>query len=291
MKIGFIGAGRMGFTLGKYLRLHEDISDGAGKPLYHIKGYYSRNTDSAKDAAKFTDTNYYESLEELVGCCDILMLTVPDGQIETVTEKLKSFQSLIRGKIICHTSGALSSQVFSGMDSCYGYSIHPIYAVSSKTESYINFNESFITIEGDDRYLDFFKNIFVGLGHKVKIISGQDKVKYHSAAVYASNLVIGLFAMGSELLEQCGFSREEAENALKPLFLNNCQNLCAADCEKALTGPVERCDTLTVEKHLQVLDGEYRDVYRLLSMKLVDIAERKNKKDYNSIADILRKDK
>lgn len=291
MKIGFIGAGRMGFTLGKHLSLYEDISDSAGKKLYHIEGYYSRNTDSARDAAEFTDTNYYESLEELVRCCDILMLTVPDGQIENVIEKLKSFGSLIRGKIICHTSGALSSQVFSGMDSCYGYSIHPIYAVSSKTESYKNFKESFITIEGDDGYLEFFRSVFVALGHRVKIISGQDKVKYHSAAVFASNLVIGLFAMGRELLEQCGFSREEAGDALKPLFMNNCQNLYDADCEKALTGPVERCDTLTVGKHLQVLDGEYRDVYRMLSMKLVDIAQRKNKKDYDSVADILRKDK
>ncbi len=281
MKIGFIGAGKMGFTLGKHLRLYEDIINKDEKLSYRIEGYYSQSKESARTAAEFTDTNYYESLEELVKGCDALILTVPDGEIETVARKLQGFGSLMNGKLICHTSGALSSQIFSGMDNCYGYSIHPIYAVSSKTESYKNFKECFITIEGHDKYIDKLKSIFETIGHMVKVISKHDKVKYHSGAVFASNLIIGLYKMSTDILVQCGFSIDEANVALKPLFKNNADRLYETSPENALTGPVERCDIGTVSKHIDELKGSELEIYKLLSRELVEIAKRKHGDNYN----------
>ena len=46
MKIGFIGAGRVGFTLGKYFCEHG----------VEVAGYYSRNIQSAQEAAEFTNS-------------------------------------------------------------------------------------------------------------------------------------------------------------------------------------------------------------------------------------------
>ena len=74
--------------------------------------------------------------------------------------------------------------------------------------------------------------------------------------------------MGTTLLSECGFTPEEAEHALMPLFANNAENMERFGCEKALTGPVSRGDVATVEKHLQALDGDAREVYRLLSKQL-----------------------
>lgn len=291
MRIGFIGAGKMGFTLGKHLKLYEDSLETDGNSLYRVVGYYSRTLESAIEAARFTDTNYYESLEGLVSECDTLILTVPDSQIPIVADKLKQLGDLVRDKIIIHTSGALSSQVFSGMNGIYAYSIHPIYAVSSKTESYINFNQCFITIEGSDRYLGRLVDIFAEIGHKVKIISCKDKVKYHSGAVFASNLVIGLYQMAQDILMQCGFSAEESDEALKPLFLNNAKRLedkCPAD---ALTGPIERGDVETVRGHLNVLTDEYNEVYRLLSTRLAWLMQDARHSDYDRMFNVLEKDK
>ena len=48
MRIGFIGAGKVGYSLGRYLKEHH-IS---------ISGYYSRSLQSAMDAADFTGTNF-----------------------------------------------------------------------------------------------------------------------------------------------------------------------------------------------------------------------------------------
>ncbi len=282
MKIGFIGAGKMGYTLGRHLK--EKATSRC-----EIVGYYSQSLDSAKDAAKFTDTAYYEDLEELVCACDTLFITVPDGQIAVMADRLDRLSCSINGKILCHTSGALSSQVFSGMHSrIFGYSIHPIYAVSSKTESYINFGDCFITIEGNDKYQKELFGLFHTCGHDVKIISANDKVKYHGAAVFSSNLVIGLYHMAVGLMAECGFSMEEAERALKPLFKNNADKLFSSDCKTALTGPIERCDGSTVKKHIESLCGDEIIIYKLLSKELVEIAETKNNRDYSEIKDLLQ---
>ena len=51
MKIGFVGAGKVGVSFGKYFKLHKK----------NVIGYYSKNPDSAREAAKFTDTDYFST--------------------------------------------------------------------------------------------------------------------------------------------------------------------------------------------------------------------------------------
>lgn len=265
MKIGLIGAGKMGFTLGRHL---SDFAKSHADMLC-VMGYYSRNPDSARQAARFTDTKYYEDMETLVQECDTIFLTVPDGQIATMAAQIADGPVCLSGKTMIHTSGALSSQVFSGMGSRVGgYSIHPIYAVNSKTDSYIHFQDCYMTIEGEGTKTEELMDLFEKMGHTIRKISADQKAKYHASAVFASNLVIGLYTMGTKLLSECGFTQEEAEKALMPLFANNAQNMQTFGCEKALTGPVSRGDAETVRKHLQALDGDAREVYRLLSRQL-----------------------
>ena len=53
MKIGLIGAGRMGFTLGRHL---SDFAKSHAEMLC-VEGFYSRNPESAREAARFTGRN------------------------------------------------------------------------------------------------------------------------------------------------------------------------------------------------------------------------------------------
>lgn len=264
MKVGFIGAGKMGFTLGRHLKECTELE---------LVGYFSRRVESAKEAAEFTDTKYYNDLKELVLDADALFLTVPDGQIAVMVEQLDRLGAILDGKLLIHTSGALSSHVFSGITyPVYGYSIHPIYAVNSKLTSYENFGDCFITLEGHPKHIEALELIFKQIGHKTKVISAEDKVKYHGSAVFASNLVVGLYQMAVDLLKQCGFDDTESQNALSTLFVNNANNIATVGTTKALTGPVSRGDITTISNHMQVLDGNYLTAYKAISDCLIPIA-------------------
>ena len=267
MKIGFIGAGKVGFTLGKYFTNNN----------VNVIGYYSNRLESAKEAAEFTQTKSFNSLEAIIKECNIIFITTPDGEIIETWNKIKGLS--IKNKIICHCSGALSSDIFSNIESyeAYGYSIHPIYAFSDKYNSHIKLNEAIITVEGDKGKIDVLVNLFKKLGNKIKVISKENKSIYHASTVIASNFVVALAQLGTEYLQKCGFDKEEALQALYPLMLNNIKNIGDMGIEMSLTGPVERGDISTIEKHLNSIDECDRELYKLLSKKLIKIAKNKNK--------------
>ena len=102
-------------------------------------------------------------------------------------------------------------------------------------------------------------------GNNIQVISGNDKIKYHAAAVCASNLVVGLYDMATRLLGECGLNEEFAKHALEQLFIGNAKNVVDSGTVGSLTGPVERADDGTVYKHLSQLNDNDREIYRLLS--------------------------
>ncbi|MBE6052253.1 MAG: DUF2520 domain-containing protein [Clostridium sp.] len=277
MKIGFVGAGKVGFSLGKYF-VNKDLT---------VIGYYSRNLESSKDAAEFTSSRYFSSIKDLLKECDTIFITTVDDAVKDVWNDIQMWS--IKNKIICHCSGSLSSKVFSNIDSydSYGYSIHPMFAFSDKYNSYKKLNEAFFTIEGSKEKLNKIVDLLNILGNEFKIISSEDKVKYHAASVFVSNHVLALMKEGVKLLIDCGFQEEEAIKALYPLMLNNVKNIKLGFIN-SLTGPLERGDELTVKKHLECLECDEKELYKILSRKLLEIAKTKNmNRDYKKIEDMI----
>lgn len=283
MRIGIIGAGKAGFSLGKYFTTR-------GIP---VSGYYSQTLSHAQRAAEFTETHCYSDLNAIIQASDALFLTVPDGAITACYEALP--KQSIKGKLICHCSGALSSQdAFPGIEEygAFGYSVHPLFAVSDPYRSYRELADVFFCIEGNPARLGEIRALLEGCGNPVQVLSPESKVRYHAAAAIASNHVLALVAESLELLEGCGFSGENALLALRPILLGNMAHAAQAGPVESLTGPVERCDLTTVEKHLSALpSGEDRTLYRLLSLKLVRIAEKKHpERTYQAMKALLKGD-
>lgn len=283
MRAGFIGAGKVGFTLGKYLAMHG----------IEISGYYSRTPASAKEAAEFTQSRYYTSIEEITKDSDTLFLTVPDGAIGEIWDDMRNLP--IKNKNICHCSGSIPSTVFFDAENrgAYRYSIHPLYAISSKATSYLDLGKACFTIEGSDAHLAELKALFSEMGNTVVAISPDSKALYHAAAVMVSNQIVALANMGTALLVKCGFSEAAAAEALSPLLLGNAQSVAEKGAVNALTGPIERGDAQTVSKHLQeirkfaaesTVGQDILTAYTALSKQLIRIAQQKHPhKDYKHL--------
>lgn len=278
MKIGFIGAGKVGFSLGKYLSVN-----GIG-----LSGYYSRNLNSAEEAAEFTGTKAFTTLEELLRESTVIFITVPDGAITDVFNNIRELG--ISGKLICHCSGALSAgEAFPDISTsgAQGLSIHPLFPVSSKYDSYKELRNAFFCLEGDRA--DEWRDILTSLGNPVRIIDGSVKVRYHAACAISSNLVCALAAESVSLLKECGFTADEALQALRPLAMSNMSKVFEAGPVSALTGPVERNDVSTVSKHLKCFGtDEERELYTAVSRKLTEVASEKHPEtDYSELRKLL----
>ena len=274
MRIGFVGAGKVGCSLGRYF---------AAK--HHVVGYASRSSSSAAEAARLTSSRAFNNTADLLDECDALFITTPDGQIVSTWQEIETHckGDALKGKLICHCSGALPSTELTGCNSrgAFAYSIHPLFAIPAKTTSIDELSKAFFTIEGNEEKLAEAASIVKAMGNPYQIIETSQKVRYHAAAALASNHVVALYRLASEELEKCGFSPERAEQALAPLFLGNAMHIAHKGAVASLTGPAERGDTATIEKHLACLEGETREVYRLLNGTLLQIAAEKHRRSSN----------
>lgn len=278
LKIGFIGAGKVGFSLGKYFSTNN----------LNVTGYYSKNSVSSKEAAKFTDSKFYENIDPLIMDSDIIFITTPDDVVLKVWQTIKNFN--IRGKILCHTSGSLSSKIFSDINNsgAFAYSIHPMFPFSDKFTTYKHLKNCYFSIEGDEKYLLEMKNLIINLGNPVLIIDHDKKSLYHLANVTVSNLVLSLLTKGSEYLVQCGIDEKNALNSLMPLIENNILNLKEKGFINALTGPVERNDLGTLKKHIDAIPLKDLSLYKNLSLSLLKLSKQKHpEKDYKEIEKFL----
>lgn len=285
MKIGIIGAGKVGCSLAKYITENPACQ----KTNIRITGFAGKSKESVEEAATFTGTTAFDSIQPLINESDVLFLTTPDHVLVSVWNSLP--KETLRGKIICHFSGSLSSELFSnrkeyGISAC---SAHPMYAFCDKFTCYQQLNHVYFTIEGDDKALCTMRTLFHTTGNTVCTISSDKKVKYHAAASMISNMMIGLYEQSIGMLEDCGFNREQARTLVQPLVSANVTNFLEKTPEEALTGPIERNDTVTVAKHLSVLTKKERELYLNLAETLLCLAKKKNpERDYSEMLRIMK---
>ncbi|SFP90450.1 Predicted oxidoreductase, contains short-chain dehydrogenase (SDR) and DUF2520 domains [Lachnospiraceae bacterium XBB1006] len=282
MRFGFIGAGKVGVSLGKYL-----VNGGC-----EVVGYYSKSDASAKAAADFTKTKAFPELEELVTACDAVVFTVPDKEIVPVYEKVKAY--ITKPTCFIHCSGLETSDVFYDRFSyhSYGYSIHPLLAVHSKYESYRELSKAVFTMEGDIEHREALRELFLKMGNPVILIDKEQKAKYHAACVFGSNLMLGLLEEALMLLEECGFQRAEAMQALTPLAIGNLVHGLTDGTMESLTGPVERADEQTIALHETVLNKEQRNIYNALSKTLLTLAKKKHpNREYGNVEKEIEKER
>ena len=231
----------------------------------------------------------FERIEDVIAASDAIILSTPDGAIKKVWDTID--KKNLTGKMICHLSGSLSSDVFSGIDTYGGdaISIHPMFAFSNKDSVYQQLDSVSFTLEGHPYAVNAWQQLLDALGNRSVVIDQAKKPKYHAAASILSNQVIAVLATGYELLEECGFSEKEARTFSAALVRDNVEHIIADGCVSALTGPIERGDVGTVKKHLQELNDTQKEMYRVCGSKLLELAECKNPQtDYAVLESVLK---
>jgi len=111
-------------------------------------------------------------------------------------------------------------------------------------------------------------------GRSIKL-QAEDKVLYHASAVFASNYLVTLVKMATDLWQTFSIPTDQAIPALIPLIrgtLHNIETIGIPDC---LTGPIARGDTGTIDKHLEALREKAPELlfpYKELGLQTIPIA-------------------
>ncbi len=262
MRIGFIGAGRAGTSLALYLT---DFG-------FECSGFYSRTEDHVADATEIVGGTAFPTADCLIDASDIVVLSVSDDAIQTVSESIKTDVS---GKYILHLSGAHTSAMLNNLKirGAHTASIHPVYTFAARLEKP---NTLQFVAEGDEAVLAQFEKCGIQLFE----IETKDKPLYHAAAVFASNYITVISHLSANLLSVVGFSPEMAQS----LFAGLSHAAVSAAAEKgaanAITGPVARGDVSTIKAHLGAfsdMEG-YMDIYKKLAREILSFTNVPNER-------------
>jgi len=286
MNIGIIGAGKVGTTLGYVLR----------EKGFNVAAIASRRQASLDAASRYLGADCVYTLDpmELVAQCDVIAVTTQDREIRNVARTIYEGTDCLEGKIIFHTSGAHRALELSPLDTkgaAIG-SLHPLQTFPDVDAAIASLHETPIFIEGDEAALSVLHTIAIAMGCEVHRIKGEDKIRYHLAAVFACNLLAALIYSGEAIMGTI----DVALKSFYPIIRTTLMNIEKKGPLDSLTGPVARGDGGTVASHLEALKGMdlHESVYRTLSLVAVEMAEKKGVTSpdlLNAVRTLLEKDR
>ncbi|MCD5414988.1 MAG: DUF2520 domain-containing protein [Clostridiales bacterium] len=254
MKIGFIGAGKVGKSFGKYLLNHG----------FTIGGYFSKTYASAETAANITDSNSYKDVYELTKKVDVTFITTNDDSIESVCKEIADNDGFKENSIVIHMSGAHNSSILESArkQKCNVFSLHPLQAFATVDKAVLDLKNTVFSIEGDkDRIIEITKILNI-CGNKYFVVDSRDKTLYHIAACIVANYTVALMDLGLDVFNIIGINREEGFMALLPLINGSLENIRKYGTASALTGPIARGDIDTITKHIEEIKVRTPDMMR-----------------------------
>jgi len=283
MKIGIIGAGKVGTSLAFVLK----------KKGFIIAAVSDMMQASLESAAKYlgSDVVYTKNNMDVIAASDAVAITTQDRVIQDVVKEIYTKANRLDGKLIFHTSGADPSSVLLPLDEKGAFlgSLHPLQTFPDIDSAIEVLPDTCIFIEGDKAAVPLLKQIGENIGAKVYTIVGKDKVVYHLSAVFVCNLLSALMYAGKGLMDKINIDFEP----FLPIIRATMKNIENKGSLAALTGPVVRGDVKTVKAHLASIEGMelHTKIYRALSEVAVQMAaERKaiDEKTVEALKDVLK---
>ena len=180
----------------------------------------------------------------------LVLLCVPDRAIGEVAADVAP------GPWIAHVSGA--SPLAALAPHTRRFSLHPLQTFTLRRGAeQLDGAWAAVTAEDDDA-LAVAAWLAETLGLRPFLLEDEHRAAYHAGAAIASNYLVTLRHAAGSLLEAAGAPPE----ALDPLMLRTIEN------GFELTGPIQRGDWETVERHLRAIQGsrpELEAMYRVLA--------------------------
>ncbi|MBD5372853.1 MAG: DUF2520 domain-containing protein [Bacteroides sp.] len=233
MKISIIGAGNVGSNFAARFRRAgvEDVS------LY---------SPSLGNMSAF---NPHEA--------DVVIIAVTDDAIPGLLASLPSAPSTLW----IHTSGSVGIDAFEPEKYPRRGIIYPLQTMLKGVEP--DWDNVPIFIEGDDELTSELARM---LSPRVAPLDSLSRRRAHAAAVLCCNLVMYLWSLSERVMTEAGLDF----SMLRPLMELTLERAVSGSPEQSLTGPARRGDLGTIHKHLDALDDETAEVYKLLTQNILN---------------------
>lgn len=248
LRIGVIGAGRVGAVLGAALAT-------AG---HRVVAATAVSTDSRRRAARLLPDAELLPADEVVAAADLVLLAVPDDTLADLVHGLAEAGAFRRGQVVVHTSGAHGLAVLepARQHGVLPLALHPAMTFAGRPEDVQRLPGTPFGVTTDPEHRAVAELLVLEMGGEPIWVEESARTLYHAALVIGSNHLITLVNDARDLLRTAGV--EDPSKLLAPLLGAALDNSLRYG-DRALTGPVSRGDAGTVRRHLRTLVDQAPD--------------------------------
>lgn len=242
LRVGVVGAGRVGAVLGAALRA-------AGHDVVAA----SAVSDASRDRAELLLPGVpLRAVPEVVAAADLVLLAVPDDALSDLVAGLAATGTWVPGQMAVHTSGRHGLAPFApaAAQQVLPLAIHPAMTFTGTSVDLARLPECCFGITTPEPLRPVAEALVVEIGGEPVWVPEAARGRYHAALAHGSNHLVTLVAQAMEVLTSAGI--EPADRVLRPLLQASLDNALASG-DAALTGPVARGDAGTVAAHLHEL--------------------------------------
>jgi predicted short-subunit dehydrogenase-like oxidoreductase (DUF2520 family) len=242
LRVGVIGAGRVGAVLGAALT-------DAGHDVVAAAGL---STASAERAARLLPGVPLVPADRVVADSDLVVLAVPDDTLAGLVAGLAGTGAWRPGQMTFHTSGAHGLAVLAPAERAgvLPLALHPVMTFTGAVEDADQLPGTPFGVTSRPEHRPVAETLVLEMDGEPFFVAEEDRGLYHAALVTGANHLVTLVAEAADLLRAAGVGAPE--RVLTPLLTAALDNGLRRG-DRGLTGPVSRGDVGTVAEHLDTL--------------------------------------
>ncbi|MFL6203880.1 MAG: DUF2520 domain-containing protein [Acidimicrobiales bacterium] len=180
---------------------------------------------------------------------DLVLIATPDQAISEVAHAVRPAERVV----VAHLSGALGLRPLASHRR--RAVLHPLVALPDPERGAERLVGAWFGLAEDGDPL--VAEVVASLRGRIVHVAETGWARYHAAAVIASNHLVALLGQAERVAASVGAPME----AFLDLARGSLADVAALGPRGALTGPVRRGDTATIDRHLDALPAEERPAY------------------------------
>jgi predicted short-subunit dehydrogenase-like oxidoreductase (DUF2520 family) len=242
LKVGVVGAGRAGVTLGAAL----------ARAGHEVVAVSAVSDASRRRAARMLPDVPVKPPQAVVAAADLVLLTVPDDALPGLVAGLAATDVPLAGRLLAHASGSYGIAVLGPAvrRGALPLALHPVMTFTGRSDDLDRLAGISFGVTAPDSLRTAAEALVIEMGGEPVFIPEEKRGLYHAALASAANHLITLVVQAEDLLGQAGVPNPA--RMIAPLLsaaLDNALRLGDA----GLTGPVARGDADTVAGHIEAL--------------------------------------
>jgi predicted short-subunit dehydrogenase-like oxidoreductase (DUF2520 family) len=243
IRIGFIGAGRVGTGLAALLN---------SKDAYKVVAVYDINGEAVKAFAEaIAGCTVVDSYQQVADMADFVFITTVDNKIAPVCSQI----AWRKGQKVAHVSGANSTVLLESAKKRGAYVgvFHPGFMFVTAKQTVQDLPGKTFDIEAEEPMLTTLKDMAAAIDCFWVEVREEERGAFHFAEELVSLYVLFMVKLATNLMETINIPQDRAITALLPILKGTVNAIQTLGIDQKLPGPVARFDIESIKKHIEGL--------------------------------------